>query len=201
MANQTEHPDHPGTRQIPPRSATGRGHYLADHQTRISDTDWADSLAVRQAAQAVVGMICDQAVEEVWVSTDRTQVEGGRCLFTGSGEAHLASIPLLAAPLADTRRLAELGYDEMTRAAAETLRGQADLATVYERLREGWVIWWSQAHRDAHILLEERAVWEAITTLSEELRRRGRLTDATIRDLIGDPAELTDHPVWRPTLP
>ena len=98
-------------------------------------------------------------------------------------------------------RLAELGYDEMARAAVETIRGQVDLATVYERLREGWVIWWSQAHRDAHTLVEEDAVWEAITTVAQALRHQERLTDATIRDLIGDPAELTGHPVWRPTLP
>ena len=194
------HPDHVASIDVLDQAPRGQGggHVLADHQAQITDPDWIDAKAVHEAAHAVTAMIMGWNVAEAWVSTDRTSYLGGGVSFTSGGDVQLATVQLLAGPLAHARRIRELDYDHLTQAAVDLLGGQGDRGRVDHWETEGWIIWRAQAQRDAETLLDTPTVWEAITTVATALIDRDRLVDADIRGLIGDPTALTDHQVWHP---
>lgn len=182
-----------------PTSTDGKGHFLADYQDQITDADWVDARAVHEATHAVVGMIVGMDLEVAWVATDRNAHVGGMVSFAPF-DAQLATVHMLAGPMAHARRVGELGYDHLTQAAVELLGGQGDHGRVAGWEGQGLVVWRSQAQRDATALLDTPTVWEAIHTVATALIERDRLDAADIGALIGDPVDLTSHQVWRPNV-
>lgn len=183
-----------------PKAADERSHVLADHQSRVSDAHWAESKAIHEAAHAVIGMMGGMVVEAAWVTADRTEHVGGEVRFDGGGDAQAVAVHLIAGPMAHAKALAELGYDDLTQAGVELLAGQGDHGKIDAHQRDGFVIWRSQAHRDAQALLDSRKVWKAIRVVGRALLGGERLSDAGIRALIGEPRNLTKHRMWVPDL-
>ncbi|WP_433701769.1 hypothetical protein [Nocardiopsis sp. CA-288880] len=182
-----------------PQSTSGRRHIFADHQDKVSDTDWATTRAIHEAAHAVIGMIVGLTLKEVWVKTGRHGGVGGEARFD-PGPPQALAVHLTAGPMAQARAVAELGYEPLVQAAVEGLAGQGDRATITTRLAEGHVIWRSQAQRDAQALLDSPEVWGVICSVGRALVGEGRLSGADVRAVIGEPCDLTRHRIWLPSL-
>lgn len=194
------HPEQANLEEVTaPTSTTGRRHILADYQAKVTDTDWATSRAIHEAAHAVVGMAAGLTLETVWVEAGRSGRVGGEARFE-PGVPQALAVHLVAGPAAQAKALAELGYEPLVQAAVEGLAGQGDHATIATRLAEGHVIWKARAERDARALLGTPEVWKAVRLTAEALLERGSLTEAQVRSLIGDPAQLASRPVWIPDL-
>lgn len=194
------HPDQTTIEEVnAPHSPNGRRHILADYQDKITDDDWTATRAIHEAAHAVIGTIVGLTLTEVWVGARRQGRIGGEARFE-SGSPQALAVHLMAGPIAQTKAVADLGYEPLVQAAVEGLSGQGDHATIDTRLAEGHVIWQAQADRDARVLLDTPSVWSAVKVVADALLVRGRLDGAAVRGLVGDPKELTRHEAWLPDL-
>lgn len=194
------HPDQTNIEEVTsPPSASGRRHLLADHMDTITDSDWAHSRAIHEAAHAVIGMIASLSLEEVWVGTGQSTRVGGQARFA-PGNPQALAVHLTAGPEAQRRCVAALGYGSLVQAAVEVLAGQGDHATILTRIGEGHVIWPAQANRDAQTLLSTPAVWAAIQEVSDALLKQGSLDGSAVQEMIGDPGGLAEHQIWIPNL-
>lgn len=183
-----------------PGSVDGRHHVLADCQDQVGDTDDRDARAVHEAAHAVVGELVGLRVKEVTLADTRTTSVGGGVAFATAGDVQATAVQLMAGPLAHAKRLADLGYDQLTQAAVEGLCGQEDHRKVFSYLRDGWIVWQGQAWRDAEKLLAAPKVWEAILRVADLLSHQGRLTGWQVQVTLGPHYHLAAPPVWMPDL-
>lgn len=179
--------------------AEGGGHRLAQSYDTVSAEHQTDGVAVSGAAQVVVGLALGMDI----ASSDMTYDRGGRGIGThvpvdGRSDAQITAVFLLAGPLAHARRIGELGYGPGVQAAADVLGGQDARARITDLLQRGYTVWTSQAYRDAEVLLEEAAVWDAVLRVGAALATVGRLTRGDVDVLVPDPGALTGHRIWTP---
>lgn len=180
-----------------PRAADGVSHQLADHQDAITDDHWADARAVHEAAHAVVGLVAGVDIGAATVATSRTDHLGGHVAVRG-GDAQALGVFWAAGPVAHAHRVKELGYGPLAQAAVDVLAGQGDRDSILDTARRGYIVWESQARRDAEALLSAPAVWETVLRVGAALAEAGRLERTDIDALVGAPGALTDHRIWVP---
>ncbi|MET9713348.1 hypothetical protein [Nocardiopsis alba] len=182
--------------------------YLYAHlAAQVTPAHWADATSHAGAAAAVVGELVGFAVAQVVTEPSRRDRLGHQVTFAGV-QPHLrggglddyqeVSVYLLAQIRAYTRRLDELGYDHLTLAAVDEMIGREDRDRIQRYVSTGWVVWRTQAQRDAEALLDDPAVWEVVGRVAEALVFRARVEGEQVREMIGAPDRLTDHRVWTP---
>lgn len=180
-----------------PRAEDG-SHRLAQEYDTISDAHWVDAAAVHQAASAVVGLMVGADITSVMVTSDRAALLGG-CVYTaGTLDAQRIAVYRLAGPLAHGRRVGELGYGPTVQAAVDVLLGQSARSTIADLLRSGFIVWETQAYKDAGTLLDQAGVWETVLRVGAALAEAGSLSRADLDALVGDPGALCDHRIWTP---
>lgn len=184
------------------RASDGTGHILDDVIDQIDPAHWAEATDHAGAAAAVLGEIVGRPVSEIVTAPSGTRKIGSQTRFTGDGIDYQAvCVYLVGQPIAFVQRIAHHGYSELTQAAIDELTGSYNRDQVQTFLQDGFVVWQSQARRDAEQLLAEPAVQAAIGRVAEAIPVHGRLEGDQVRELIGDPASLTTHRVWLPDYP
>lgn len=174
---------------------------MKPHQVRVwwdlPDEPLLISKAVHEAAHAVVGVALGLQLTRLWVAADREIVgEAGEAQLSGTADAQVWALWLLAGPAAQVRWLAGEGYTHTALANnIATVMGQGDEAVIAGYREGGFTIGVGEAQHDVARILDNREVWAAVLRVADRLVTRGELLPA---DAVGAMGRLPTVTVWLP---